>query len=147
MWRSHGCLGGTGDNRALITLLVLLVPLNVTYPDERGKYEPSGIMPLYLFLSDPRSWSHEVGKKMKGVFNVCSFFLKPGYCIITWLILFGWCKFETLGLKNKAEMHIFACKMYKLSKCEAAALRKICFSDIYAWLEIFPLRSLLWTEW
>lgn len=53
MQRSHGCLGGTGDNRALIALLVLLVPLNVTYPDECGKYQPIvEIMPLYLLLSD-----------------------------------------------------------------------------------------------
>lgn len=53
VWRSHGCLGGTGDNRALIALLVLLVPLNVTYPDKCGKYQPIvGIMPLYLVLSD-----------------------------------------------------------------------------------------------
>lgn len=53
VWRSHGCLGGTGDNRALIATLVLLVPLNVTYPDKCGKYQPGvAIMPLYLVLSD-----------------------------------------------------------------------------------------------
>lgn len=60
---------------------------------------------------------------MKGVYNICDF-LKPVYCIITRLIPFGWCKLETLGLKIKlkCEMHIFACKMQRLSKREAAAL-------------------------
>ena len=53
VWRSHGCLGGTGDNRALIAMLVLLVPLGVTYPDECGKYQPRvGITTLYLVSSD-----------------------------------------------------------------------------------------------
>lgn len=40
VWQSHGCLGGTGDNGALIATPVLLVPLNVTYPDECGTYQP-----------------------------------------------------------------------------------------------------------
>lgn len=75
-WWSHGCLGGTADDRALIAPLVLLVPLNVTYPDEWGKYRHRfGIITLrYLFLSDQGHmmwvWSRENHPQVNAVYVI-----------------------------------------------------------------------------
>lgn len=90
------------------TKLVLLVPLNVTYPDKCGKNQPvDAAMPRYLLLSD-----QGLGQ-MKWVKDETS--VKLAWCLITRLMLFGWCKLQTPGLKIKMKcgMHILACKMQK----------------------------------
>lgn len=47
----------------LIAPLVLLVPLNVTYPDKRGKYQPSrwNKRRFICFRQTGGSWSHDAG--------------------------------------------------------------------------------------